>query len=100
MTEHVVVVSTGRGCLVVPGHRIMVAGDDIHIKNSTGDKIDLAFADPALWAVSPPTPVLNGATSIGTVANAVPGGFYPYSVYCHKNGDYAEGNSHPAFIVR
>lgn len=99
MTHHVVVVSTGHGCIVVPPHQIVGPGDDVEIRNHTKDRIELSFPNPRLWSKEPDTTLDNGETGEGIVGNA-PGGFYPYSVYCHRDGDYAEGHSHPGFIVR
>ena len=102
MTQHTVVVSTGHGSIVVPGHRIVAPGEEVEITNHTGGQIDLSFPNPGLWSTQPPESIENGDTQKGKVAEDArgKGAFFPYSVYCHKSGDYAEGNSHPAFIVR
>lgn len=99
MTQHIVVVSTGLGCIVVPGHGIVSPGEEVKITNQTRQTINLSFPNPKLWGSNPPSELDNRETGTGTVATTATGGFYPYSVYCQGSGDYAEGNSHPAFIV-
>ena len=100
MTQHVIVVKKKNDCIAVPGHRTAAASDEVKITNHTGDTIDLSFPNSTAWSTEPTPKTLNDKdVSTGILASTACG-FYPYSIYCHANADYAEGNSHPAFIVR
>ena len=97
---HVVVIDTGKGCIVVPGKRVVRAGDTATFTNLTGDQIDLSFPVASLWSAAPAAAIADGDSDVGTVNDPIAVGDWVYSVYCHVNKTYADGGSHPAFIVR
>ncbi len=101
MTDKVTIVSTAHGgCVVHPGHRTVDEGGIVEFRNRTGGEIVFSFPDSTLWATAPNTTLGDKASSSGTLASTLADASYVYSVYCKVGKEYAEGNSHPAFIVR
>ena len=86
-------------CRVVPGEVNAKASDSITFTNITGGDIKMNFPNDTLWSASPAATLTTGSSTTGTLADSVCG-FFPFAIYCEIIEDYAEGNSHPAFIVR